>query len=110
MIARSQPMNRCRPPSAAMRSAPGDSIRWNVLPSTIWKPSPATSAAVSDRTLPLVASGMNAGVSTTPEDVWSRPVRAAPSRAVISKRRRSGSDLTGRSLRTGSGAPANGGQ
>src|SRR5215217_7988627 len=38
---------------------------------------------------------MKAGVRTTPDDVWSRPARAAPSRAVISKRRRSGSARTG---------------
>src|SRR3954454_296560 len=38
---------------------------------------------------------MNAGVSTMPDDVWSRPARAAPSRATISKRSRSGSALTG---------------
>src|SRR5581483_5234562 len=95
MIGRSQAMNRCRPPSAAIRSAPGDSMRWNVFPRTMQNPSPATSTAVSDRTLPRVASGMNAGVSTTPDGVWSRPVRAAPSRSTISKRRRSGSDLTG---------------
>jgi len=51
---------------------------------------------VSDRTLPRVASGMNAGVSMTPGGVCIRPERAAPSRAVISKRRRLGSDLTDR--------------
>jgi hypothetical protein len=62
-------MKRPRPPTLAIRSAPGESMRWNVLPSTISNPSAATSADVSDRTLPRVASGMNAGVRTTPEDV-----------------------------------------
>ena len=35
MIGRSQPMNRCRPPSLAMCSWPGVMNRWKVLPSTI---------------------------------------------------------------------------
>ena len=34
MIARSQPMNRCSPPRAAIRSSPGERCRWKVLPST----------------------------------------------------------------------------
>ena len=46
MIARSQPMNRCRPPSSAIRSAPGERKRWKVLPRISSKPSPATSAAL----------------------------------------------------------------
>ena len=35
MIARSQPMKRCRPPRAAIASSPGARWRWKVLPSTI---------------------------------------------------------------------------
>src|SRR4051794_3483037 len=42
---------------------------------------------------------MNAGVSTDPAARWSRPTRAAPSRAVISNRRRSGSARTTRKPR-----------
>jgi hypothetical protein len=34
MIARSQPMNPCSPPCAAIRSSPGDRCRWNVFPRT----------------------------------------------------------------------------
>src|SRR5436189_6073464 len=44
---------------------------------------------------------MNAGVSTTPEAVWSRPVRAAPSRAAISNRSRCGSRRTTRTVGSG---------
>ena len=42
-IGRSQPMNRCRPPWAAMTSRPGRSHRWNVLPRTIRAPRSASS-------------------------------------------------------------------
>ena len=86
-----QPMNSRSPPSFAMRSGPGVKKRWKVLPRTIWKPRPATSAAVRERTLPRVANGMNAGVFTAPPRRCSIPVRAVPSFDAISNRRRPGS-------------------
>src|SRR3954453_7558142 len=63
--------------------------RWNVLPSTIWKPSASTSALSSPFTVALVASGTNAGVSTSPCAQRRTPARALPSRASIRKTSRS---------------------
>ena len=48
-----------------------------MLPRISSKPSASTSAALRVRTAPRVASGMNAGVSTVPCAVRSRPARAA---------------------------------
>ncbi len=56
-----------------------------MFPSTISYPSPATSPAVSPRTLAFVASGTNAGVSIDPCGVSTTPARAAEpgSRAIM---------------------------
>src|SRR3954451_6120814 len=59
--------------------------RWNVLPSTIRKPSASTSALSRPFTVALVASGTNAGVSTSPCAHSRTPARAEPSRASIRK-------------------------
>ena len=59
-------MNLCSPPSAATRSAPGRSIRWKVLPSTISAPVSATDCGSIALIVPAVPSGMKAGVSTVP--------------------------------------------
>ncbi len=72
-------MNLCRPPSAATRSAPGRSIRWKVLPSTISAPVSATDCGSIAFTVPAVPTGMKAGVSIVPCAVVMRPRRAAPS-------------------------------
>src|SRR5918996_2474833 len=85
MIARRQPMNSWRPPISRMWSGPGWMKRWKVLPSTMSKPSAATSAACSDFTVAVEASGTKAGVRTSPCGVWMTPARAEPSRASMSK-------------------------
>ena len=66
MIGCRQPMNSCRPPIARTCSWPGWMKRWKVLPSTISKPSSATSAARIVLTVAVDASGTNAGVWTSP--------------------------------------------
>ena len=80
-------MNLCRPPWAATRSAPGRSIRWKVLPSTISAPVSATDCGSMAFTVPPVPSGMKAGVSTVPCAVPMRPRRAVPSVPSNSKER-----------------------
>src|SRR4051812_13207677 len=85
MIGRRQAMNSCRPPISATWSSPGVMNRWKVLPSTIGKPRSATSAECRPLTVPLVASGTNAGVGTSPWWVWMRPARLWPSRASMVK-------------------------
>ena len=73
---RSQRMKRWIPPSWEISSWPGVRKRWNVLPSTMSKPSSAASRTSSVLTTALVASGTKAGVRTSP---WARlrvPVRA----------------------------------
>ena len=92
MIAPRQPMNSCRPPSSRISSGPGWMNRWKVLPSTSSHPSAATSAACSDFTVAVEASGTNAGVCTSPCGVWITPARAAPSRASM---------VNGRAVRAG---------
>ena len=84
---RSQRMKSWMPPNVAISSWPGVRNRWNVLPSTMSKPSSAASRTSSVLTTPLVASGTKAGVRTSP---WARcrvPVRAreAGSRVRMSK-------------------------
>ena len=83
MIGRGQRIISFRPPNAATRSGPGESSRWNVLPSTISKPSASTSRGSSVFTAPRVASGTNAGVCTVPWARCSTPVRARPSAAWV---------------------------
>src|SRR5690349_2151380 len=73
---RSQRMKRCSPPWRAISSCPGVRNRWNVLPSTMSKPSSAASRTSSVLTTALVASGTNAGVRTSPWARRSVPVRA----------------------------------
>ena len=65
-IACGQRVKACRPPRAAIASAPGRSIRWYVLPRTIRAPVDATSPGASVLTLPCVPTGMKVGVSTGP--------------------------------------------
>ena len=72
-------MNLCRPPSAATRSAPGFSIRWKVLPSTISAPVSATDCGIIAFTVPAVPTGMKVGVSTVPCAV----VEAAAARGAV---------------------------
>ena len=55
-----------------------------MLARTISAPISRRSAGVRLLTTPSVPTGMNAGVSTTPCAVWSRPRRASPSRATSS--------------------------
>jgi len=71
--------------SAATRLAPGWSIRWEVLPSTISAPASRTSRQCMPFMAPAVPTGMNAGVRTTPCGVVSFPVRASPSCPSSSK-------------------------
>ena len=71
-------MTVCRPPSAAITSTPGRCARWYALASTIVAPASSSCAGVTPLTEPWVATGMNAGVSTTPWGVVSRPRRAPP--------------------------------
>ncbi len=52
-----------------------------MIPAPVWR----TCSQVSALTVPAVPTGMKAGVSITPRGVTSRPARAAPSRARISK-------------------------
>src|SRR5918999_1697098 len=94
-IARRQPMNSWRPPISRTWSGPGWMKRWKVLPSTMSKPSSATSAACRDLTEAVEASGTKAGVRTSPWCVWITPALAGPSRAAISK-----TGGTAKSLRT----------
>ncbi len=56
-----------------------------MLARTICAPAARTSAGDKLLTLPTVATGMKAGVSTTPCAVRMRPRRAAPSVARSSK-------------------------
>ena len=71
-----QPMSACSPPSSRTTSAPGRCARWYAFDSTIVAPSSCSCAGVTPFTLPCVATGMNAGVSTTPCAVTNRPSRA----------------------------------
>src|SRR4249919_2664315 len=82
-------MNLCRPPSAAMRSAPGRSMRWYVLASTMSAPLARRASEVMPFTVACVPTGMNAGVATMPWAVVISPHRAAPSRARRRKEKRS---------------------
>src|SRR2546421_3250885 len=83
-MGRRQPMNSWRPPIRRISSCPGCRKRWNVLPSTISYPSASTSAACSDLTVAVDASGTNAGVCTAPCVKRRTPARAFPARASIS--------------------------
>src|SRR5262245_11221456 len=90
-IGSGQFMNLCKPPSAAMRSAPGRNMRWYVFPRTISVPVSRTVSGASPFTVPCVPTGMKAGVSTRPCGVRISPWRAAPS--VLSNRKEKGSDI-----------------
>ena len=80
-----QPLKRCRPPRRWTRSAPGRSIRCTVLPRMMSAPVERTWSMVRALTVAAVPTGMKAGVRMSPRAVRSTPVRAAPSRAWISK-------------------------
>ena len=56
-----------------------------MLARTIWAPAARTSAGERLFTVPSVATGMKAGVSTAPWAVRIRPRRAAPSVPMTSK-------------------------
>jgi hypothetical protein len=51
-IGPAQCMKPCSPPWARITSVPGRSIRWKVLPSTIWAPIPVSSSGVIAFTVP----------------------------------------------------------
>jgi hypothetical protein len=77
-IGPSQPMNRCSPPSRAIRSWPGRSDRWYVLARMIWAPAVRRSPGVRLLTVACVPTGMNCGVSIVPCGVVNLPMRARP--------------------------------
>src|SRR5215218_8695340 len=78
-IGPSQAMKSWRPPSPAIRSAPGRKCRWYVLQSRISAPSSRSSSGSTALTVALVPTGMNAGVRSSPWAVRSTPARASPS-------------------------------
>ena len=103
-IGRSQPMNRCRPPSRSMRSCPGRRYRWYVFARTIVAPTSSRSSGSSALTVAFVPTGMNCGVSTTPCGSVSRPSRARVRPSA--RRRREDLELRGtRDVRRRSRAP-----
>ena len=87
-IGPSQPMNACRPPSAATVCSPGRSARWYVLARIICAPVSRSRPGSTPLTVPCVPTGMKAGVSTTPCGVVKRARRARMRRrrAAASKR------------------------
>jgi hypothetical protein len=82
----SQFMNLCRPPAFLIISVPGLRYKWYAFDSSIWTPQPFNSSLERVFTVACVPTGMNAGVSNSPWEVFTLPdlARVDMSFAVIS--------------------------
>ena len=104
-MARSHPMNRCRPPSRRSAPRPAGSRGGRCSRARSGRPGRAAPRASRAFTVACVPTGMKTGVSTGPWAVWSTPARAAPSVAAMSNCPVTRSASRRQTSRTGSARP-----